>query len=36
MNEQAVQHWRAPDVAAVALYSVLLLLVSFLSVCVPA
>jgi hypothetical protein len=36
MNEQAVQERRAPEIAAVALYSVLLLLVTFLSVCVPA
>jgi hypothetical protein len=36
MNEQAVQERRAPDLAAVALYSVLLLLVIFLSVYVPA
>jgi hypothetical protein len=36
MNEQAVQERRAPDVAAVALYSVLFLLVMFLSVYVPA
>jgi hypothetical protein len=36
MNEQAVQERRAPDVAAVAFYSVLFLLVMFLSVSVPA
>jgi hypothetical protein len=36
MNEQAVQERRAPDVAAVALYSVLFLLVTFLSVYIPA
>ena len=36
MNEQAVQERRAPDLAAVALYSVLLLLVIILSVYVPA
>ncbi len=36
MNEQAVQERRATDVAAVALYSVLFLLVMFLSVYVPA
>jgi hypothetical protein len=36
MNEQAVQERRAPDVAAVAFYSVLLLLVMLLSIYVPA
>jgi hypothetical protein len=36
MNEHALQQWRAPDIAAVALYSAVLLLVTFLSVCVPA
>jgi hypothetical protein len=36
MNEQAVQQWRTPDIAAVALYSVVFLVVAFLSVCVPA
>jgi hypothetical protein len=36
MNEQVVQERRAPDIAAVALYSVVLLLVTFLSVYIPA
>jgi hypothetical protein len=36
MNEQAVQQRRTPDIAAVALYSVLFLLVMFLSLYVPA
>jgi hypothetical protein len=36
MNEQAVQQWRVPDITAVALYSVLGLLVTFLSVYIPA
>jgi hypothetical protein len=36
MNEQALPQWRTPDIAAVALYSVVFLLVTFLSVCVPA
>jgi hypothetical protein len=36
MNEQVVQERRTPDIAAVALYSVVLLLVTFLSVYIPA
>jgi len=36
MNGQAIQQWRAPDIAAVAFYSVVFLLVTILSVCVPA
>jgi hypothetical protein len=36
MHEQVVQERRAPDIAAVALYSVVLLLVTFLSVYIPA
>jgi hypothetical protein len=36
MNEQAVQKRRAPDVAEVVLYSALVLLVTLLSVYVPA
>jgi hypothetical protein len=36
MNVQVVQERRAPDIAAVALYSVVLLLVTFLSVYIPA